>query len=236
MRRTWAARRTFCRTAIEVPRPSQWRMKIAIVGAESSGKTTLARQLVDALRGQGHDAAMVAEYLREFCDLRARTPLQQEQAQIAQEQTRRIDEAATKHALLVADTSALMIAVYSEIVFGDRSLYDNAMAAHRRCDLTLLTALGLPWQADGLQRDGPHVREPVQALLRSALARGGIGYSVVSGVGEARLQAALAAATHALAAGAQDQVTQPAARWRSVCERCGDADCERHALLEPSRP
>jgi nicotinamide riboside kinase len=211
-------------------------MKIAILGAESTGKTELAKQLVDTLRSRGHDAVMVAEYLREFCDLHARTPLPHEQAPIAQEQTRRIDDAATKHALVVADTSALMIAVYSEIVFGDRGLYDSALAAHRRCDLTLLTALDLPWQADGLQRDGPHVREPVQTLLRTALARGGIAYSVVSGVGEARLQAALNAATHALAAGAQDQVTQPATRWRSVCERCGDSDCERHALLEPSRP
>jgi nicotinamide riboside kinase len=211
-------------------------MKIAILGAESTGKTRLAGQLAGTLRARGHDAVMVAEHLREFCDASARTPLQSEQAQIAQEQTRRIDDAATKHALVVADTSALMIAVYSEIVFGDRSLYDSAIAAHRRCDLTLLTALDLPWQADGMQRDGPHVRAPVQALLRSALAQGGIAYSVVSGVGEARLQAALAAATHALASAAQDEIEPSTTRWRSVCEGCSDPDCERHALLEPSRP
>ena len=63
-----------------------------------------------------------------------------------------------------------MIAVYSDFVFGDTSLYESALAAQRRCDLTLLTALDLPWQADGLQRDGAHVREPVDALLRAALA------------------------------------------------------------------
>ena len=41
---------------------------IAIVGAESTGKSTLAAALCAALRAEGHDAAFVPEYLREFCD------------------------------------------------------------------------------------------------------------------------------------------------------------------------
>jgi len=41
----------------------------------------------------------------------------------------------------VADTTALMTAIYSEIVFGDTSLYAGVEAAQRRCDLTLLMAL-----------------------------------------------------------------------------------------------
>ena len=58
-----------------------------------------------------------------------------------------------------ADTTALMIAVYSDLVFADTGLYDDALAAQRRVDLTLVTALDLPWLADGLMRDGAHVRE-----------------------------------------------------------------------------
>ncbi len=64
-----------------------------------------------------------------------------------------------------------MIAVYSDLVFADAGLYASALAAQRRYDLTLVTALDLPWRADGLQRDGAHVRAPVDALLRAALAR-----------------------------------------------------------------
>jgi len=96
----------------------------------------------------------------------------------------------------------------------------------------LLTALDLPWQADGLQRDGPHVREPVDARVRAALARAGVDHSVVFGHGEARLQAALTSVQRALDPRAveADDSAGPA-RWHWHCERCGDANCERHARL-----
>jgi len=206
---------------------------VALVGAESTGKTSLARALAETFSNEGRRVAIVPEYLREFCDAHGRTPRQDEQAQIAAEQTRRIAEAARTHDLVIADTSALMIAVYSELVFADTSLYASAEAAHRdACGLTLLTALDLPWQADGLQRDGPHVRAPVDALVRAALARAGAAYSVVFGHGDARLQAAIASVRHALAprpAADDDNAADP--RWHWHCERCGDANCERHARL-----
>ena len=203
---------------------------IAIVGAESTGKTTLAGELQAALQHDGRSVALVSEYLREFCDRHARTPRVDEQAGIAQEQTRRIAAAAASHEIVIADTSALMIAVYSEQVFGDRSLYDSAIEAQRRCTLTLLTALDIPWQADGLQRDGPQVREPVNALVRAALGRGGLGYSVVAGTGPARLSHALLAVRHALLAPSVLDEARANPRWQWVCERCGDAECERHLL------
>ena len=136
---------------------------------------------------------MVGEALREFCDRHSRTPRRDEQETIAAAQTARIEAAAERAEIVVADTTALMIAVYSELVFGDASLYESALAAQRRVDLTLVTALDLPWQADGLQRDGAHVREPVDALLRAALAAGSIACATISGIGARRLDAALEA-------------------------------------------
>jgi len=206
---------------------------VALLGAESTGKTTLARALTEAYSSEGRRVTVVPEYLREFCDTHGRTPRQDEQAHIAAEQTRRIEQAARTHELVIADTTALMIAVYSDTVFGDTSLYLMAEAAHRDAGgLTLLTALDLPWQADGLQRDGPHVREPVDALVRAALARAGVAYSVVFGHGDARLQAAIASVRHTLAPRPptdDDDSANP--RWHWHCERCGDANCERHARL-----
>jgi len=173
---------------------------IAIVGAESTGKSTLARAVEHALRRAGHDAVTVGEFLREFCDREGRTPRRDEQAGIAAEQTRLIDAAAARHAIVVADTTALMTAVYSEIVFGDTSLYAHAEAVQRGYALTLITALDLPWQADGLQRDGPHVRAPVDEKVRDALARSRIAAATVAGLGDARLAAALAVVNPELAA------------------------------------
>jgi nicotinamide riboside kinase len=200
---------------------------IAVLGAESTGKTTLARDLGVALAAPQRGVAVVAEYLREFCDRHGRTPRRDEQAGIAAEQTLRIAAAAAAHDLVVADTSALMIAVYSDQVFGDTSLYTDALAAHARCGLTLLTALDLPWRADGLQRDGPQVREPVDVRVRRALSGAGLPFAVIGGQHETRLANALAAARRALTPVA---ALDPPQRWRPVCERCGDADCERHLL------
>ncbi|MEY4562216.1 MAG: hypothetical protein RLZZ618_1493 [Pseudomonadota bacterium] len=201
---------------------------VALLGAESTGKTTLAAEIGQALRAEGHDVAVVPEFLREFCDQHGRTPRVDEQAGIAAEQSRRIQEAAASHALVIADTSALMIAVYSDWVFGDPSLYDSALLTHATYDLTLLTALDLPWQADGLMRDGPQVREPVDQRVRAALARGGLGYSVVGGTGVARLNVALAAVRHLLGRASVDDDAARNPRWQWQCDRCSDGDCERH--------
>ena len=200
---------------------------VAILGAESTGKTTLATELAATLPGR-----MVHEALREFCERERRTPRRDEQRGIAAEQMRRIHEAGTDSRIVIADTTALQIAVYSDLVFGDRSLYDDALAAHAAAvHLTLLTALDLPWESDGLEPDGPHVREPVDDLLRAALGRHGLTHAVVAGAGAARLRAARSAIERHLA-GPQ----RPATRWQWVCDRCGEADCERHLLArDPGR-
>jgi nicotinamide riboside kinase len=199
---------------------------IALLGAESTGKTTLAQELRDALALHGQRVAVVGEYLREFCDTTGRTPRRDEQIQIANEQTRRIAEAAARNSFVIADTTALQSAVYSEFVFGDRSLYADAQAVHTGYALTLLAAPDIPWLADGLQRDGAQVREPVDRLLRAALGAAKLGFGVVYGSGAARLANALAAVRAAFKLGAEAPAADAAPRWQSVCERCGDAACE----------
>ena len=205
---------------------------IAVLGAESTGKTTLARALRAALATPTCRVAVVSEYLREFCDAHGRTPHIDEQPHIADEQTQRIEAARADHDIVIADTTALMIAVYSDLVFGDTGLYAAAQAAHARCDLTLLTALDIAWQPDGWQRDGPQVREPVDALVRAALGRAGASYSVVAGAGTQRTRAALACVRRALHPPLADaDGGMGPGRWQWHCDRCGDADCERHPLL-----
>ncbi len=164
---------------------------VVLLGAESTGKTTLAHELAATLATHGERVARVDEYLREFCAERGRTPCRDEQRGIAAEQTARIEVAAATADIVIADTSALMIAVYGELVFGDKSLYASALAAHRRAQLTLVMALDLPWREDGLQRDGVHVRAPVDGLIRAALAGAGTASTTIEGIGRARLGSAL---------------------------------------------
>ena len=203
---------------------------VAIVGAESTGKSTLAHELTRVLAARGVSVALVTEALRDFCDLHGRTPLVDEQAAIAAEQSRRIVEAARTHQLVLADTTALMIAVYSDLIFQDTSLYAQAERDHAQAAMTLLTALDLPWERDGLIRDGPHVREPVDTLVRQALRRADVPYAVVAGVGVARVQRALEAVEHLLEAPSRQARAGQGTRWRWFCENCDDGECEQHWL------
>jgi nicotinamide riboside kinase len=197
--------------------------KVALLGAESTGKTQLSQDLAAALGAQGLRVAVVPEVLREWCVREGRTPRPEEQLPIAQEQERRVDAAAQGSDLVIADTTALMVAVYSAMLFEDGTLCSFALERQRSYDHTLVTGLDLPWVADGLQRDGPHVRGPVDALVRGLLERAAIPYQVVYGQGEARLAAALSALRRGEAGG-----ESPA--WAWICDKCSDPECE-HQLF-----
>ncbi len=205
---------------------------IAVLGAESSGKTELTGAIARRLNQRGVACVEVHEYLREWCDREGRTPRPDEQNAIAAEQTRRIADAAAQGVVL-ADTTALMTAIYSDMLFDDPSLYDAALATQRGYAITLVTALDLPWVADGLQRDGPHVREPVDARLRAALNRAGVPFSVVHGSGPDRLASAWNAinliAGCARSTGSGGQYGTESA-WTWPCEKCSDPACE-HRLF-----
>lgn len=204
---------------------------IAVLGAESTGKTTLAHQLAQRLAEQGHDAVVVHETLREFCEQQGRTPRADEQAGIARLHSQRIADAAQQHQVVIADTTALMTAVYSDLIFGDLGLYDEAMAFHATSGVTLLTALDLPWVSDGHQRDGPHVQRPVDDLVRRALIGAGADFSVIGGTGPSRLEQALQVVQHALGAPAR-MLDEQSPRWQWVCENCDDPQAHQAVVTK----
>ncbi|MES2717351.1 MAG: ATP-binding protein [Pseudomonadota bacterium] len=217
-------------------------LRIAIVGAESTGKTALAQALAGRIAElTGLRCTWVGEHLRAWCDAQGRTPRPDEQAGIAAQQQALIDAAAARHDVVVCDTTPLMTAVYSEWIFGDRSLHAGALAQQRRCDLTLLMALDIDWQPDGLQRDGPQVRVPVDNCIRSLLIGQGLPWALVTGQDASRLESALDAVAPLLrqrlaAAPASGLFSRLAARdaaqpaWRWACDSCDAPECE-HLLL-----
>jgi len=144
---------------------------ICLLGAECTGKTSLSQALAAAL-----PAVWVPEYLRLFCDQQSRTPYPEEQSHIAAQQ-QVFETAALAQARaqgldwVVCDTAPLLTAVYSEYVFGDKSLYPMARIAQQRYALTLFLQPDFAWQADGMQRDGEHARTAVHDLLEREMAR-----------------------------------------------------------------
>lgn len=166
---------------------------IALIGPESSGKTTLAQALADTL-----PAIWVPERLREFCEALGRTPRADEQEGLMREQIGLERDAlararAGRQAYVLCDSTPLVTALYSLEFFGDASLFDRAVAHQREYALTIRTAIDIAWVADGIQRDGPEVRARFDALLARVLRDHGIAHTTVAGSLPDRVDRALAA-------------------------------------------
>lgn len=202
-------------------------MKIAILGAECTGKTQLAQDLVPALTTPSSRAVWIPEVLRAWCVQHQRTPAREEQQAIAQAQALQVETAANADWLL-ADTAPLMTAIYSDLLFGDLSLYAFALEHQRGYDLTLVTGLDLPWVGDGIQRQGAQVQAMVDTRLREVLQKEALRYTVVYGMGPERTACALQAIHQHRKTPAAPSRQSPA--WNWSCEKCSDAVCE-HQLF-----
>lgn len=151
--------------------------KVAILGAESSGKSALAEALASHF-----NTLWVPEYLRDFVDQHQRVPRSDEQLHIAQTQREReLELAASAKEYLFCDTTPLMTALYSRHYFTDldpelvrlEHLHDYAF--------TIVTAPDFPWTADGLQRESPAVRQRVHEELLDLLDSREIPFMLVEG-------------------------------------------------------
>jgi len=151
--------------------------RIAILGAESSGKSTLAAALA-----AHYDTLWVPEYLREFVDTHQRVPREADQDVIARIQIERENAAALgARRFLFCDTTPCMTALYSEVYWGRVSAPVAALAAMHDYALTLVTAPDGPWMPDGLQRESEAVRQSVHRMVLARLDARAIDYTVVTG-------------------------------------------------------
>jgi nicotinamide riboside kinase len=209
--------------------------RVALLGAESTGKTTLANELAACLCERGLRAVAVPEVLREWCERSGRSPRPEEQMAIAREQERRVDAAAEGADIVVADTTPLMVAIYAGMLQEDGELLRFASQRQQQAyHATLVTGLDVAWSADGLQRDAAHPREEVDELVRTLLARAGVAFQVVYGQGPQRLQSALRALEGAGVlegqAAADGENSGAGTPWVWACDKCSDPACE-HRLF-----
>jgi NadR type nicotinamide-nucleotide adenylyltransferase len=161
--------------------------RVCVLGAESTGTTTLARALAEH-----YGTAWVPEYGREYSEHKWRNGYTgkwetREFTAIATEQARREDEAArSANRVLICDTDVFATGVWHERYVGGRSPDVDAMAAGRRADLYLLTGDEIPFVQDGL-RDGEHVRHGMHERFVEELDATGREWRLLTGHHERRL-------------------------------------------------
>jgi NadR type nicotinamide-nucleotide adenylyltransferase len=165
--------------------------RICLVGAESTGKTTLAQKLAEHYRTN-----WVPEYGREYCVKKwengyVDTWTTEEFVAIAAEQARREDEAArTANRVLICDTDPLATGIWHEHYLHRRSPEVEAIAGLRKYDLYLLTGDEIPFEQDGL-RDSEHVRHWMHERFVEALTTSKHSWIQLTGSVDDRLTRAI---------------------------------------------
>ena len=183
--------------------------RVVVVGAESTGTTTMAEALA-----AHYGTAWVPEYGRELTERKLAglrgvrsdatvfdvTWDRDDFREVVREQQAAEDAAARGSGpLLFCDTDARATAIWEERYLGSPS--EAVRAAARRPALYLLTDHdGVPFADDGL-RDGEHLRAWMTGRFRAELAGCGVPVVELRGSHEERLAVAVAACDALLAAG-----------------------------------
>jgi HTH-type transcriptional repressor of NAD biosynthesis genes len=164
--------------------------RVAIVGAESTGKTTLAIALAEH-----YQTTWVPEFGRLYTE--ARRPRGElwhsdEFTFIATEQAR-MEEALARIAnrVLICDTDPLATAIWHERYLREPSAAVLAVAADRTYDLYVLTDVDTPFVPDDI-RDGQSIRQWMHDRFHEELSRMATPMLMVSGPHDKRLAAAVA--------------------------------------------
>ena len=171
--------------------------RVVLIGAESTGKTTLARQLAEVF-----ETEWVPEFGREHWERKLASRgitdpppgwSPDEFVEIATEQQAR-EEAVARRAnrVLFADTNAFATGTWHERYHRGRDARVDAIGARDKVDLYLLTAPDVPFVQDGF-RDGEHVRDWMDRRFAEQLAVAHAPFLRLSGPYEHRFHEARAA-------------------------------------------
>ncbi len=161
---------------------------IALVGPESSGKTTLANQLA-----MHFGAELVAEFAREYIETLNRAYTKEDVAFIAKQQVESENRAIQSgNPIIICDTDVLVVKVWRAVKWGDTdSLVENRFKNQEE-RLYLLLRPNLPWEADP-QREHPTERNELFTYYEDYLIQAKKSYAIVEGVGMLRFENALKA-------------------------------------------
>lgn len=165
-------------------------IKVAIVGPESTGKTTLAKALA-----AHYETVYVAEYMRHYYEqVVVRDPFRSDLSDImpiAQGQIRAENEAlAVANSLLFCDTNLLEIACYSDYYFGEIPAELEQGLTQMQYDLYLLTYIDVPWENDPL-RDRPFDRQKLFSIFEERLKQQDAPHLLLKGDEQTRLETAI---------------------------------------------
>ena len=176
--------------------------KVVVIGPESTGKSTLCKQLAEH-----YNSLCCPEFAREYLLQYGTTYTFDDLATIAKGQLKLEEEYEqkninhqlystfnTQHPTLFHDTDMIVMKVWCEYVFGKCHQFILDEIEKRKYDLYLLCNIDLPWVKDSL-REYPDEkpRQELFSIYKNILENQTTPWQLISGIGEARLQNAIEA-------------------------------------------
>lgn len=164
-------------------------MKVAIFGAHGSGKTTLAHQVVAALKKQNHMASLCTDVARESHYISSRTHAPEVQLDLFGRQIAAEAEAVRTNEIVVCDRTLLDRAVYAWLFFepdltpAQRELFeamDNFVTVYMKSYRLLFRAVTTYTPAatrDAARPTDPSLQESFNHRLLSRLQSIGVQYT-----------------------------------------------------------
>jgi NadR type nicotinamide-nucleotide adenylyltransferase len=159
--------------------------RVVLIGAESTGKTTLAEQLAKRF-----DTVWVPEYGREHWERKVEVLsmtdpppswTHDEFVHIAQEQQARENRLAREaNRVLICDTNAFATGTWHERYYQARDDRVDGVGARDKVNLYLLTAPDVPFMQDGF-RDGEHIRQWMHERFLEQLSAGPAPWRLIEG-------------------------------------------------------
>jgi NadR type nicotinamide-nucleotide adenylyltransferase len=159
---------------------------VVITGPECTGKSTLSQQLATH-----YNTLFVPEYAREYIENLCRPYNYDDVVHIAEVQRSRAHNLISQSkGVLFLDTYLIITKIWFNVVFGRHPDWIDEELSRNIISLYLLCDTSIPWQADPVRENGGVMREKLYLMYKDELDKLGCTYSVISGLGQQRLNSA----------------------------------------------
>lgn len=163
-------------------------LRVCVIGAESTGTTTLAKLLAEYYK-----TVWVPEYGRIYSESKLTSEGREKWTSVEFEHIALMQNnienalAEISNGLLICDTNAFATGIWHERYLGYRSDRVEEIAKQCAVDLYIVTGDEIPFVQDGT-RDGEHIRYQMQAKFIERLQAGSVPFVIVTGSKEDRLR------------------------------------------------
>ncbi len=160
-------------------------LKIALLGAESTGKTSLCSQL-----SAYYNACWIPEYARDYIQQLNRQYTFEDVEHIAEQQNKQLNDVYIDDYVFF-DTELIITKVWFEVVFNRCPSWISQSIAQSPINYYLLCNTDLEWVPDSVRENGGEMRNVLHKRYESILKEFNLPYQCVSGKGQDRLSCAI---------------------------------------------